>query len=224
MSALEIVLVSLLGALIIFVAIYLFVVHTNAINRLEIFEEVNKNAKPGKIVFLGDSLTDFFPIQDFFPGVKIYNRGIAGDTTKDILKRIDNVVALQPRKLFLQIGTNDLAKASSPRKIINNVKKIVSTFKKEVLNIEIICLSLYPVSHTKKFLSPLIVGLRTNKKIQKTNELLVELCAAEGLKYLDFYTLLKDKKGRLDRHYTVEGLHISGKGYAVIAKALQSHL
>ena len=60
MSPLEIVLVSVLGALILIVAIYLFVVHTNAVNRLEIFEEVNKEAKSGKIAFLGDSLTDCF--------------------------------------------------------------------------------------------------------------------------------------------------------------------
>jgi lysophospholipase L1-like esterase len=224
MSPLEIVLVSVLGALILIVAIYLFVVHTNAINRLEIFEEVNKEAKSGKIAFLGDSLTDFFPIQDFFPGVKIYNRGIAGDTTKNVLKRLDNVVALAPRKLFLQIGTNDLAKGSSPRKIVANIKKIITTFKKEVPNIEVICISLYPVSRTKKFLSTFIVGLRTNKKIKKTNELLINFCAEEGLKYLDFYTLLADKKGRIDRRYTVEGLHISGKGYAVIAKALAPYL
>ena len=108
MTLLEIVLVSVLGALVIVAAIYLFVVHTNKINRLEIFEEVNEISKPGKIVFLGDSLIDFFPIQDFFPRVKIYNRGIAGDTTKDLLKRLDNVIELKPSKLFLQIGTNDL--------------------------------------------------------------------------------------------------------------------
>lgn len=220
MTPLEIVLVSVLGALMIVAAIYLFVVHTNKINRLEIFEEVNEISKPGKIVFLGDSLIDFFPIQDFFPGVKIYNRGIAGDTTKDLLKRLDNVIELKPSKLFLQIGTNDLAKLIRPHKVVSNISKIINHLEENVPNIEIICISLFPVSYIKKWLSPLIVGARTNKKLLQTNELLKKLCEEKHIKYLDFYTLLADKKGRLNRLYTVEGLHVSGKGYAVIAKAL----
>lgn len=224
MTALEIVLVSILGAIVIIIPVYFFILHTNAKNRLEIFDEVNKTAKQGEVVFLGDSLTDFFPIQDFFPDEHIYNRGIAGDTTKDVLKRIDNVITLAPRKIFLQIGTNDLGKGKRPEKVVQSIKKIIDILEENVPGVEIVVISLYPVSRSKKFLSSIIVGLRTNKKIKKTNELLTDYCAEKELLYLDFFTILADKKGRIDKRFTMEGLHISGQGYALIAEALKPHL
>ena len=60
-----------------------------------------------KIVFLGDSLTDFYPLQDFFPDFSLCNRGIAGETSSDVIRRIDDVFTLEPEVLFLQIGIND---------------------------------------------------------------------------------------------------------------------
>ena len=94
MTALEIVLTSVLGALVLVAILYLFIFHTNAQNRLQLFEVTSPNAEPGATVFFGDSLTDFFPIQDFFPRIPIYNRGIAGNTTKDLLKRLQDVINL----------------------------------------------------------------------------------------------------------------------------------
>lgn len=220
MSALEIVLVSLLGGLILVFVFYLLIFHTNKNNRLETFAVINEDAKPNSIVFFGDSLTDFYPIQDFFPTFMIYNRGIAGDTTKDLLKRLHNIIAIKPRKIFIQIGTNDLGKNVKPIQIIANIKTIYTRLQNEVPGIEIIAISLYPVSHHKIWLSPFIAGIRTNKNIVKTNMMLKALCDEMGITYIDIHEKLSNKKGRLDSLYTLEGLHISGLGYAVISQAL----
>lgn len=224
MSALEIVLVSVLGALVIVVGLYLFLLKTNVINRQQLFHVINEKAIPHGIVFFGDSLTDFFPIQDFFPGHTIYNRGIAGDKTTDLLKRIDNVIAIKPRKIILQIGTNDLGKRIKPEKIITNINLIIDKLQAGIPGVEIIVVSLYPISHHRIWLSPIIAGLRSNKCIREVNRGLVALCAKRHLTYLDLHAKLVGPKGRIHRDYTLEGLHISGIGYGVIAEAIRPYI
>lgn len=224
MTALEIVLTSVLGALVLVAILYLFIFHTNAQNRLQLFEVTSPNAEPGATVFFGDSLTDFFPIQDFFPRIPIYNRGIAGNTTKDLLKRLQDVINLAPSRVFIQIGTNDLGKAKKNSNIVQNIETIIGRIKAALPETEIMIISLYPVSHHKMWVSPFIAGLRTNKKIKRINEKLQALAANYHLTYIDMFPLLVDKKGRLDKRYTLEGLHISGLGYSVIARELEKYL
>ncbi len=224
MTALEIVLTSVLGGLLLVAIFYYLVFKTNMINRQSLFTVINETARENSIIFFGDSLTDFFPIQDFFPGYIIYNRGIAGDTTRDLLRRLDDIIVIKPRKVFIQIGTNDLGKNVKPQVIVNNIKTITKRLKAEVPGVEIYIISLYPVSHRKLWVSPVITGVRSNKTIVATNELLKALCAENNLPYIDIHPLLIDPKGRLDARYTIEGLHISGAGYGVIASALKPYL
>lgn len=60
------------------------------------------------VVMLGDSITAGGEWSEMFPGVPIRNRGISGDTTSDVLLRLDPIVAAKPAAVFLKIGTNDL--------------------------------------------------------------------------------------------------------------------
>ena len=75
------------------------------------FRELNACARKGEIVFVGSSLCEFFPIcellQNVEPRIRVYNRGIAGDVTEGLLARMEeSVFALEPRKVFINIGTN----------------------------------------------------------------------------------------------------------------------
>lgn len=221
MSALEIVLVVVLSVTIVVVTFYLAFVQANKRQRYSFFEVLNKTAKPGSTVFLGDSLTDFFPVQDFFPERLIYNRGIAGDQTTGVLKRLPNVIAIQPKKVFLQIGTNDLGHHKPLKQVTQKVITIIETLQKEVPGVEIIVISLYPVSHHKMWLSPLIAGVRSNKRIREVNKEIKAYCEEHDLIYVDLFSLLIDEKGRLAKDYTLEGLHISARGYDVISKTLK---
>lgn len=224
MTALEIVLISVLGAFLIVITLYLFILKTKTNDRKKTFRVINEVARANSITFVGDSLTDFFPIQDFFPEYVIYNRGIAGDCTRDVLKRLDNIIELQPRRIFIQIGTNDLGKNVKPQKIVDNIKKIIETLEANIAGVEIVVISLYPVSHHKMWLSPFLAGLRTKNKIMEVNRLLIELTKAKGLKYIDLHSQLVGNKMRINHDYTIEGLHISGVGYGVIAKALAPYI
>ncbi len=221
MSPLEIVLISVMGALIGGFILYLFAVKTNRNTKLGYFDSINKNPIKGQIVFFGDSLTDFFPIHEFFPNHVMYNRGIAADTTAQLLSRLDDIIELQPRLLFLQIGTNDLGKGKKPKTIVQNIHQILTRLQKNIPGISMYVLSLYPISRAKKFTSFIPCTIRTNKAIRKTNELLKKECLELGIPFIDIHPKLVDAKGRFASEYTIEGLHLSGKGYEIIAESLR---
>ena len=64
------------------------------------FKIYNRHAKPGGVVFVGDSLTQRYPLSDFYPGVHLYNRGIDGDTTEGLSKRLNlSIFDLKPKVL-----------------------------------------------------------------------------------------------------------------------------
>src|SRR6185436_17614461 len=82
------------------------------------------------VVFLGDSITQGWGggLGAAFPGVKVANRGISGDTTRGVLIRLDeDVLALHPAAVVLLVGTNDLEEGAAPELIAANLKLIVAS-------------------------------------------------------------------------------------------------
>ena len=124
---------------------------------------VDKDQKA--VVFIGDSITQGWgdDFSGFFPGVKVANRGIGGDTTRGMLIRLkDDVIALNPSCVVLMMGTNDLEEGAAPETIAGNFKLIVVELKKHNANLPIIVCQVFPSSESKK---------RPVDKIKKLNEL-----------------------------------------------------
>lgn len=82
------------------------------------FEKMNDEEEKNGIVFLGDSITDFCDPDTYYPGLNAVNRGIAGDMTVGVLRRMEaSVFALEPRLAVLLIGVNDLSRGYSPETV-----------------------------------------------------------------------------------------------------------
>ena len=82
-------------------------------DKLMRYRHLNRFCKKGQIVLAGSSLMEQFPIyelmQDFDLPLTIYNRGIGGYVSRDMLAALDvQVLELAPSKLFINIGTNDI--------------------------------------------------------------------------------------------------------------------
>jgi lysophospholipase L1-like esterase len=189
-------------------------------NKVSAFRELNRLATPGGIVFLGDSITQDYPVSEFFQGQNVYNRGIGGDTTEGILKRLDvSVFELKPKTVVILIGTNDFALLdATPEMVSANIQRIVSLIKAFDPSIHIILESIYPVNPT---LDPFTVGKRNLSDIMKTNMILKQF---SDVTFLDVYGLLLDQKQGLDPSYTHDGLHVNMKGYQKITDAIQNIL
>lgn len=98
--------------------------------KVERYRKMNKDIKKGSVLFAGSSLMEMFPIEQFAADdklpVTVYNRGIGGFITDELIKVMDVcILDLEPAKLFINIGTNDL---SDSRIEMSTVMKIMSTF------------------------------------------------------------------------------------------------
>lgn len=190
------------------------------------FLELSKVAKPGGIVFVGDSITDFFRLNEFFHGIYVINRGIGGDTTDGVLKRLnESVFALLPSKVFLLIGTNDIGENKSDEHIIRNIKEIIDRIREKCPETQIYLQSIYPVSRVNdKKINKYIVGRRTNERIRRINGELKKIAREKDIVYIDVFSHLTDENGNLKLEYTVEGLHLTIEGYRVCADVLRPYV
>ena len=173
--------------------------------KVSIFEAMNKDNN--SIVFLGDSLTDYVRFDDILRNPDIRNRGIAGDTTLGVLNRLDEVISLKPAKLFVLIGTNDILFGRSADEIIQSIRQIISRVQQESPDTKIYLQSLFPVNNIK---------FKTNRPIETiraVNERIRTTADEMHCTFIDLYPLLLNESGdALDVQYTIDGLHLNGKG------------
>ena len=174
------------------------------------------------IVFLGDSITSRYDLNKYFPNYNVYNSGIAGNMTKDILDNMENrVFAYNPTKVFILIGTNDLVYSGLDNDgIKNNIEEIINKIYEKNSNTKIYLESIYPVNNS---INKEIVETRTNENIKDLNNKIEKICNNKCT-YINMYDNLTDKNGNMKRIYTVDGLHLNKIGYKVVASKLTKYL
>lgn len=177
-------------------------------------------AVKNSIVFLGNSITDSGEWFEFLGNRKCLNRGISADVTEGILLRLDAITRLQPKKLFIMIGINDLSLNMSVEAITANYRKILDRVRSESPRTKVYVQSVLPVNpasdmalnHTSK--TPLIIEL---------NGRLRELAAEYGHTWIDLFTLMADENNHLPRRYSIDGLHLTWEGYRVWTEAIRPY-
>ena len=189
-------------------------------SRLERLERYTYNKE--SIVFLGDSITSRCDLNKYFPNYNVYNSGIAGNMTKDILENMENrVFAYNPTKVFILIGTNDLVYSGLDNDgIKNNIEEIINKIYEKNSNTKIYMESIYPVNNS---INKEIVETRTNENIKDLNNKIEKICNNKCT-YINMYDNLTDKNGNMKRIYTVDGLHLNKIGYKVITNKLIKYL
>lgn len=189
-------------------------------SRLERLERYTYNKE--SIVFLGDSITSRYDLNKYFPNYNVYNSGIAGNMTKDILENMENrVFAYNPTKVFILIGTNDLVYSGLDNDgIKNNIEEIINKIYEKNSNTKIYLESIYPVNNS---INKEIVETRTNENIKDLNNKIEKICNNKCT-YINMYDNLTDKNGNMKRIYTVDGLHLNKIGYKVITNKLIKYL
>ena len=175
-------------------------------------------ANENRVVFLGDSITDYWKLADYFPGKPYVNRGIDGQTTLQMLVRFrQDVIDLQPKVLVVLAGTNDLAGVTGPERnqdIEANYTSIAELARAH--HIRVIFSSLLPAyNYTEE--SRESFALRPRERILALNLWLKDYCSTHGLTYLDYFSALVDDKGMMTRLLSDDGLHPNAAGYKIMA-------
>ena len=189
------------------------------------FELENAHLSKGQIVFIGDSITDFYPLDDFYADLplSVYNRGIARDKTGGVLSRLEtSVLALEPSKISLLIGINDINGGVPEEKILSNYGEILDRIAARLPNAEVFCISVLPMnSDVASFKIDLETG---TARVKSLNEKLRPLVEGRGYTFVNLFPLLADANDHLIEAYSADGLHPSAAGYAVWTSALKPQL
>ena len=174
-------------------------------------------------LFLGDSITDFYDLDEYYEGLPVVNSGIDGNDTQDILDDMENrVYQYNPSKVFLLIGTNDIDHGDSLDSIVDRIEQILLEIREIRPYAELYLESIYPVMEGEK-----AVNSRTNEKIITINKRLEDFCKKEQITYIDMFDLLVDsssEKVQINPKYTKDGLHLSDEGYDVVTNEVKKYL
>ncbi len=162
-----------------------------------------------RVVFLGDSITDLWRLNEYFSERDFVNRGISGQVTDEMLARVEaDVVALKPAAMLLLGGTNDIGRGVALTTIENNLKAIAELAQSH--GIRPIIASVLPVSADRLPTHPLEATRALNAWIKN-------LCSQRDYIYVDYYAATADPSGNLRADLSDDGLHPNGLGYRVMA-------
>lgn len=168
------------------------------------------------VVFLGDSITQGWGdrLAASFPGMKLANRGISGDTSRGVLIRLEqDVLKLNPAAVVILIGTNDLAEKASPETIAGNLKLIVAELKKHNPKMPIVLCPVFPSAESKA---------RGAAEIKEINRLYAEAVKGDSqITVVDTWTLFANAEGDAKQEEFPDLLHPNDAGYAKWAAALR---
>ncbi len=196
--------------------------------KLERMRRLNLFARKGQIVFAGSSLMEQFPINEFLldydlPYV-IYNRGICGYTTAEMMDALQEMVFdLEPRYLFLNIGTNDLnGSGYIQEEMIARYEAILQKIKEKLPQIQIYLLAYFPVNPDTSNIAWMAETFRnrTNTRIRAANEAVRELAEKYGARFANFNRGITDGDGQLKAQYTIDGIHMYADGYNQVMEQL----
>lgn len=167
-----------------------------------------------RVVFMGDSITQNWKLQESFPGKAYINRGISGQTSPQMLVRFrQDVIDLKPTVVVILAGTNDIAGNTGPMTLEQTEENIASMADLATVNgIRVVLCSVLPV-----FDYGWAPGLTPAPKIAELNAWMRGYASAKGYVYVDYYSAMKDERGGLPAALSADGVHPLPAGYAVMA-------
>jgi lysophospholipase L1-like esterase len=171
-----------------------------------------------RVVFFGDSITDFWKLDESFPGKPYVNRGISGQTTPQLLIRLrSDVIELHPKAVVILAGTNDIAGNTGPMRledIEGNYASIAELARGH--EIKVIYASVLPVHEYTEQAGDMYTQ-RPPENILALNRWLKDYCARTDCVYLDYFSAMADDKGHLKKELADDGLHPNAAGYTIMA-------
>jgi lysophospholipase L1-like esterase len=166
-----------------------------------------------RVVFLGDSITEFWPKSQWTDGH--INRGISGQTTPQMLLRLrQDVLDLHPQVLVLLAGTNDVAGNTGPatvEMIVGNIASMVELA--QVHHIRVVLCAVPPASGFSW--SP---EVKPAERILELNGQLKALARQHRIRFVDYHTPMKDDRLGLKADFSEDGVHPNEAGYRLMKR------
>ncbi|MEZ9535453.1 SGNH/GDSL hydrolase family protein [Vibrio lentus] len=160
------------------------------------------------LVMFGDSITEWAPWADIFRDVSMVNRGLAGDTTTGMLRRIDTTLNVKPKLVCFMAGINDLAQGYDVEHIYQNYVDMLKVWQENDIRILV---------QSTLYVGSKLQGL--NPSVELLNSKVSEYCTQQGITFLDVNSVLSSNK-LLSNEYSCDDLHLNAKAYQTWSKVL----
>jgi hypothetical protein len=157
------------------------------------------------VVMLGDSLTEGAQWAEITGCYFVANRGIGGDDSAGVLRRLDEVLNLKPAAVFLMVGVNDVASSVPTDRIVDNVQQILERLTKSGARVYLALVLPVAQSFTRKI----------NPKIDELNAAYIKLAKEAQVQLLDFRSETRNEDGFLRDDFSRDGIHLTAEGYRV---------
>ena len=203
-------------------------------DKLERYRHLNKYVKKGQILFTGSSLMEQFPINEIMlnHGMNqiIYNRGIGGYTIPEMLDAMDEqILALEPSKIFINIGTNDISKPEeTTEKLITDYRKVLTQIKEKLPQAKVYMMAYYPVNVRVAAKQPwpnadAAAKLRL-ERLGECNNAVEKLAEEFGYRYIDVNQGLTDVDGQTKEEYAIDGIHMWCDAYEIVFENMKEYI
>ena len=218
-------------------------------NQLGRYHQANQQLKDqpvpaGRVVFMGDSITDGWNLAESFPGKPFVNRGISGQVTAQMLVRLyPDVLDLKPAAMVVLAGTNDIARNNGPVTLTMIEENIMAmTELTQLHGIKVLLSSVMPISdypYLRQQSAPpapvapggrgapprqKMTDGRPPSDILKLNAWMKEYAARVNATYVDYFSAMVDDKGWLKDSISGDGLHPNADGYTIMTRVLAAAL
>ena len=173
-------------------------------------------------VFFGDSITELYPLEDFYSDyvietkTPVLNRGISSEKTASMLARLEKeIIPLHAKHLIMLMGINDIFDGIKPEEIAHHIEEMIVMMKEKSPETRLI------EQDRDSFYEKLMMKGNGNESVQKTNELLEALAKKHDITFLNINPLLSDENGNLKHAYAYDGLHPNASGYRIISDEIK---
>ena len=215
-------------------------------NQISRYQKENEELKkkpynPERVVFMGDSITDFWKLAEYFPGKPYVNRGISGQTTPQMLVRMyPDVIVHKPAAMVLLAGINDVSQNTGPataEMVEQNIMAMTDIARQN--GIKVILCSVMPVSDygffkakasgkLPSYMKEPVTATHPPEDILKLNAWMKDYASKVNAVYVDYFSAMADGKGFLKENISEDGIHPNAEGYkimtAIVEKAIEKAL
>jgi lysophospholipase L1-like esterase len=186
--------------------------------RMAHFRTDNPHQAPGKVVMVGDSITDAFPVKEFYPDGSVITRGIPGDSLPGLLQRLDeSIFSLKPKKIFLLIGINDvyLHPQFKQQDFVNLYGLLFRTIHERAPQARVYVQSVLPVGND--YPQP-AATIKTANLVQRG------LAKEYGFEYIDLHKIFATPNDHMNMALSTDGVHMNRAGQEAWKKEIDRHL
>lgn len=194
--------------------------------KVQSFSTQNANLSSGQIVFIGDSITDLYPLDTYYSDLSLatYNRGIAGDVTQGVIDRLQvSLFDIAPQKIVLMIGINDINGGRSAEYIVGNYNIILSTIHEHLPSAQVYCMSILPMGNKITEYVQIDINAR-NEKVVQINTDIADLASVYSYEYVDLHSHVLDENNLLKSELTDDGIHLNASGFSIWTDVLKPRL